>query len=161
MMTAATNQTNTTNGASSAERARQARRSRRAVARGVTLVEVLIVVAIIAMVAGGAAVFALPRFREAQIKTAQTWARTIRAAVQNWQATANETSCPTISQLIQEKQLDPGASTTDPWGQQFVLNCTEDEVYVLSTGPDKKKGTKDDIQIPKAANPAGDETPQP
>jgi hypothetical protein len=24
-------------------------------------------------------------------------------------------------------------------------------VFVLSTGPDKKKGTKDDIQIPKAA----------
>lgn len=117
--------------------------------RGVTLVEVLIVVAIIAMVAGGATVFALPRYREAQIKTAETSARTVRAAVQNWQATSNETSCPTISQLVQEKHLDSASNTQDPWGQPFQLTCTEDEVFVLSTGPDKKKGTKDDIPVPK------------
>jgi general secretion pathway protein G len=130
---------------------RLGRNARRALERGVTLVEVLIVVAIIAMVAGGAAVFALPRYRDAQVNSATTWARTIRAAVQNWQATTNETACPTMSQLVQEKHLDPGASTVDPWGQPFTLNCTEDEVYVLSMGPDKKKGTKDDIQVPKSA----------
>jgi len=118
--------------------------------RGVTLVEVLIVVTIIAMVAGGATVFALPRYRDAQKKSAETWARTIRAAVQNWQSTTNETSCPTVSQLVQEKHLDSGSSTLDPWGQPFQLTCAEDEVFVLSTGPDKKKGTKDDIQVPKA-----------
>lgn len=124
--------------------------ARRAVERGVTLVEVMIVVAILAMVAGGATVFALPRYRDAQIKSAETWARTIRAAVQNWQSSTNETSCPTISQLVQEKHLDSGTSTQDPWGQSFTLTCTEDEIFVLSNGPDKKKGTKDDIQIPKA-----------
>lgn len=124
--------------------------ARLAVERGVTLVEVMIVVAILAMVAGGATVFALPRYRDAQIKSAETWARTIRAAVQNWQSSTNETSCPTISQLVQEKHLDSGTSTQDPWGQSFTLTCTEDEIFVLSNGPDKKKGTKDDIQIPKA-----------
>lgn len=119
--------------------------------RGTTLIEVIIVVAIISMVAAGATVFALPRFREAQVKTAETSARTIRAAVQNWQATTNETSCPTVSQLVQEKHIDSGSSAQDPWGQAFVLTCSEDEVFVVSTGPDKKKGTKDDIQVPKAA----------
>jgi general secretion pathway protein G len=125
--------------------------------RGTTLVEVIIVVAIIAMVAGGATVFALPRFREAQIKTAETSARTIRAAVQNWQATTNETSCPTVGQLVQEKHIDSGSSAQDPWSQPFILTCSEDEVFVLSTGPDKKKGTKDDIQVPKATT--ADATP--
>ena len=124
--------------------------SKRHLRRGVTLVEVLIVVAIVAMVAGGVTVFALPRYKEAQIKSAETWARTIRAAIQNWQAATNETSCPTVSQLVQEKHLDPGTSTKDPWGQEFTLNCTDDEIFVSSMGPDKKKGTKDDIQIPKA-----------
>jgi general secretion pathway protein G len=124
---------------------------RKRFARGVTLVEVLIVVAIVAMVAGGVTVFALPRYREAQVRSAETWARTIRAAIQNWQAASNETGCPTVSQLVQEKHLDPGTSTKDPWGQEFTLNCTEDEVFVSSNGPDKKKGTKDDIQIPRAA----------
>jgi general secretion pathway protein G len=133
---------------------RTRRRCAQALERGVTLVEVMIVVLIISMVAGGAAVFALPRLREAQIKSAETWARTIRAAVQNWQSSTNETSCPTVSQLVQEKHLDSGASTVDPWGQGFTLTCTEDEVFVLSNGPDKKKGTKDDIQIPKATTAA-------
>lgn len=125
------------------------RRLRRA--RGVTLFEVLIVVAILAMVASGVAVFALPKFREAQIKTAESGARTMRMAVQQWQAANNETSCPTVSQLIQDKQLDTGQNTNDPWGQAFAFNCSDDEVTVISNGPDKKKGTKDDISIPKGA----------
>lgn len=120
-------------------------------ARGVTLFEVLIVVAILAMVAGGVAVFALPRFQDSQKKTAEAGARTIRMAVQQWQAANNETSCPTVSQLIQDKQLDSGQNTNDPWGNAYSLNCTDDEVTVISSGPDKKKGTKDDIAVPKAA----------
>src|SRR6187200_31472 len=88
-------------------------RRRRSAARGVTLFEVLIVVAILAMVAGGVAVFALPRFKDAQIKNAETGARVIRGAVQQWQAANNETGCPTISQLVQEKHLDPGQNTND------------------------------------------------
>ena len=130
---------------------------KRRMTRGVTLVEVLIVVAIVAMVAGGVTVFALPRYKEAQVRSAETWARTIRAAIQNWQAANNETGCPTISQLVQEKHLDPGTSLKDPWGQEFSLNCTEDEIFVGSPGPDKKKGTKDDIQIPKVAAPTGEQ----
>jgi general secretion pathway protein G len=134
-------------------RLRKARRNE----RGVTLVEVLIVVAIIAMVAGGVAVFALPKYKEAQIKNAETGARVVRTAVQQWQAANNETSCPTISQLVQEKQLDPGQSTKDSWNQDFTLNCTDDEVIVSSNGPDKKKGTKDDIVVPKGATGSGNE----
>src|SRR3954467_12698919 len=95
--------------ASLREALRRVRRSQ--ASRGVTLVEVLIVVAIIAMVAGGVAVFALPKYKEAQIKNAETGARIVRTAIQQWQAANNETSCPTMSQLVQEKQLDPGQST--------------------------------------------------
>jgi general secretion pathway protein G len=131
--------------------------SRRCLRRGVTLVEVLIVVAIIAMVAGGVAVFALPKYRDAQKTSAETGARVIRTAVQQWQASNNEVSCPTISQLVQEKTLDPGANTNDPWGSAYVLTCTEDDVMVTSLGPDKKKGTKDDIKVPKGAAAGGEE----
>ncbi len=119
--------------------------------RGVTLFEVLIVVAILAMVAGGVAVFALPKFQQSQIKVSETGARTMRMAVQQWQAANNETSCPTVSQLIQDKQLDTGQNTNDPWGQAYNLNCSDDEVTVISNGPDKKKGSKDDISVPKGA----------
>lgn len=128
---------------------RSALSARAALQRGVTLFEVLIVVAILAMVAGGVAVFALPKFREAQMKTAESSARVIRTAVQAWQAANNESSCPTVSQLVQERHIDSATNTDDPWGEAFVLTCTDDDVYVSSKGPDKKKGTSDDISVPK------------
>jgi len=121
-------------------------------ARGVTLFEVLIVVAILAMIAGGVAFFALPQFNKAKISTAKGAAQVIRQAAQQWQATNNETSCPTMSQLVQDKLLDPGQNTADPWGQAFALTCSDEEVMVTSGGPDKKVGTKDDIVVPKLAN---------
>ena len=130
---------------------RLARLRRLRAARGVTLFEVLIVVAILAMVAGGVAVFALPKFQDSQKKVAESGARTIRMAVQQWQAANNETSCPSVSQLIQDKQLDTGQNTNDPWGQAYSLNCSDEEVTITSSGPDKKKGSKDDISVPKAA----------
>jgi general secretion pathway protein G len=132
-------------------------KSLRRLERGVTLVEVLIVVAIIAMVAGGVTVFALPRFREAQLKSAETGARVIRSAVQDWQRVNNETTCPTISQLVQEKHIDSAANTNDPWGEEYSLACTEDEVICSSKGPDKKRGTNDDISVPKGLTAGDDE----
>lgn len=126
-------------------------RAVRALQRGVTLVEILIVVAIIAMVASGVAVFALPKFKEAQKKTAETGARVIRSAIQDWQRVNNESSCPTMSQLVQEKHIDSAANTDDPWGEAYLLSCSDDDVIVTSKGPDKKKGTADDIRVPKNA----------
>lgn len=122
----------------------------RAAARGTTLVEVLIVVAIIAMVAGGVAFFAFPRFKDAQKKSAETGARVIRGAAQNWQMTND--GCPTISQLIQDKQLDKAQNTNDPWGGDYVVTCTDDDIYVSTDGPDKQNGTEDDISVPKRAS---------
>jgi general secretion pathway protein G len=127
-----------------------------AVARGVTLVEVMIVVAILALVAGGVAVVALPRLRDAQVSTATNGARTVRQAIQQWQAANNELGCPTISQLIQEKLLDRGSNTSDPWGGEYKASCDDDEVVVTSAGPDKKLGTVDDIIVPK---PQADDNP--
>jgi general secretion pathway protein G len=118
--------------------------------RGTTLVEVLIVVAIIAMVAGGVAFFAFPKFKEAQTKSAFTGARVIRGAAQNWQM-AND-GCPTISQLIQDKQLDKAQETNDPWGGAYTITCTDDDILVTSDGSDKKKGTADDVSVPKAVS---------
>lgn len=127
-------------------------RLRRAMARGMSLIEIMIVVAIIAMVAGGVAVVAIPKMREAQVQQAETGARVVRSAVSQWQLAENEYgTCPTVSQLVEDKQLDSGQNTTDPWGQDYVITCADDEVIVMSAGPDKKAGSKDDIVIPKGA----------
>ncbi len=131
---------------------------RRAATRGMTLIEIMIVVSIIAMVAAGVAVVAIPKMKEAQIQSAETGARVIRNAVSQWQLAENEYGeCPTVSQLVQDKQLDAGQTTVDPWGQEYGVSCGEDEVVVSSSGPDKKKGTKDDIVVPKGAAAAQEE----
>jgi general secretion pathway protein G len=128
------------------------RSSRLSAARGMTLIEIMIVVAIIAMVSAGVAAVAIPKMKEAQIKQAATGARVIRTAVSQWQLAENEFGeCPSVSQLIEDKQLDSGQDTNDPWGQEYAITCADDEVIVASTGPDKKSGSADDIIIPKGA----------
>lgn len=130
-------------------------KQRRALERGVTLIEVMIVVAIMAMVASGVALVAFPRFKEAQITQAKTNAKVMRQAVQQWQMTNTDSTCPSVSQLTQEKFLDKGASTTDPWSKAYQISCDNDEVTVSSPGPDQKTGTPDDIIVPAPENPEG------
>jgi general secretion pathway protein G len=127
---------------------------RRVRARGMTLIEIMIVVAIIAMVMGAVAVVAIPKMKEAQISTCKSAVRTVRSAVQQWQLSNNDySSCPTVSQLVQDKQLDAGQATTDPWGGDFAIKCEGEDVVVSSNGPDKKPDSPDDIVIPQLAQP--------
>jgi general secretion pathway protein G len=125
-----------------------ARRQRREA--GVTLVEVLIVVAIMALLASGVTFAILPKYKEAQVSTAKTSAQVMRRAIQDWQRVNNEYGCPSsVSQLVEGKHIDTGAELDDPWGMPWVMQCTDDEVFVQSFGPDKKQGTADDISVPK------------
>lgn len=142
-------------GASSAAARREVLRQlslRRRHEAGMTLVEVLIVVSIMALIATGVTVFALPKFKEAQVSTAKTNAQVLRRAVQDWQRVNMESTCPTISQLIEGKHLDSASNTDDPWGQPWALVCTDDDIFVQSNGPDKKQGTPDDISVPQVRN---------
>jgi general secretion pathway protein G len=127
-----------------------ARRAVRAAARGVTLVEVLIVVAIMSLIATTVVVAVIPKFRGAQVDIAGQSAREIRNAVTRYRARGTET-CPTVAQLQSEKEIDQASKADDPWGSPFKIECAEDEVYVMSLGPDKKEGTADDISVPKKA----------
>ncbi|MBI4702132.1 MAG: prepilin-type N-terminal cleavage/methylation domain-containing protein [Deltaproteobacteria bacterium] len=125
-----------------------ARARRRARRRGVTLVEVLIVVAIMALIAGGVSIMVLPKWRQAQIDTATTTARTIKQAAAGWIALkGGGDQCPTVSTLIADKEIDPSGKTEDPWGSPYKIACTADDVIVTSPGPDKKEGTPDDIRV--------------
>ena len=98
----------------------------RAAARGVTLIEVLIVVAILSLIAAGVTVAVLPKFRQAQIDTATTNAREIRNAVNRWRAMRGGDDCPTVSQLVQDKEIDSASKTTDPWDQPYMYTRADD-----------------------------------
>ncbi len=126
------------------------RRAKRVVERGVTLVEVLIVVAIMALIAGGVGFLVLPKYRDAQIKTAKTTARNIRnVATQAMALKGGE--CPSVQSLIADKELDSAGDTKDPWGGPYTIKCDADDVSVSSAGPDKKEGTPDDILVGASA----------
>lgn len=121
----------------------------RSASRGVTLIEVLIVVAILSLISAGVSVAVLPKFKETQIKTATTNALEIRNAANRWRAARGGSDCPSVSQLVQDKEIDTASKQDDPWGSPYKITCAEDETTVSSPGPDKKEGSKDDIYVPK------------
>jgi general secretion pathway protein G len=125
------------------------RRVRRLAAQGVTLVEVLIVVAIMAMLAGGVAFALLPKFGDTQNKVAIQGATEIRRMVQTYQIDKGS-DCPSVSQLRKEGLMDKAGTSADPWGSPYQIRCEDNEIYVLSLGKDKKKGTPDDLEVPGA-----------
>jgi len=119
---------------------------RAAARRGVTLVEVLIVVAIMALIAGGVGFLILPKYAEAQIDTAKTNARNIRQVATQYIALEGG-ECPTVEGLIAARQLDAASEVKDPWGGEYTISCTTDDVTVSSNGPDKQQGSEDDIIV--------------
>jgi general secretion pathway protein G len=126
------------------------RAARRAASRGVTLVEVLIVVAIMALIAGGVSFMILPKYREAQIDTARTNARSIRQVAMQFMALKGG-DCPSVETLIAEKELDSAGNTEDPWGSPYKISCGDDDISVVSAGPDKSENTEDDVVVGPAS----------
>lgn len=132
------------------------RRLARAASRGVTLVEVLIVVAIMALIAGGVSFLILPKYKEAQVKTATTDARNIRQVATQYMALRSGAECPTVQSLIADKELDSSGNTVDPWGQPYKIVCEGDDITVTSPGPDKQEGNEDDVVVGPAAAAGGE-----
>lgn len=124
--------------------------ARRAIARGVTLIEILIVLAIVGLIAGGIAVYAIPKFKQAQVDSTRTSAMALHTVAESWRLT-NSAECPTAERLKAEKEISASSKTTDAWEQPFKIICEDDEVTVVSFGPDKKEGTDDDIIVPEPA----------
>jgi len=126
-------------------------RARRAAERGVTLIEILIVLAIVGLIAGGVAVVAVPKYQEAQKKQAQIDARTIHPAAEKYRVDHTGEGCPTVELLRDKNELSKSSKITDPWDSPYKIICGDEDITVLSFGPDKKEGTADDIKIPDLA----------
>lgn len=127
---------------------------RRALSRGVTLIEILIVLAIVGLIAGGVAVVAVPKYQESQKNQAKIDARTIHPVAEKYKVD-HPGVCPTVEQLRAEKELSAASKVTDPWDSPYKIVCGDEDIMILSFGPDKKENTNDDIRIPEAAG-AGD-----
>ncbi|MEM9067412.1 MAG: type II secretion system protein GspG [Myxococcota bacterium] len=124
---------------------RKYRALRRRRTEGMTLVEIMIVVIIMALIATAVGIAVIPRWRKAQVDTARTDAQSIRSAVQLYLMDNND--CPSSAEDLQEGgYLDRSKRATDPWDEPFQIECEGDEIYVLSSGPDKQWNTEDDVE---------------
>jgi len=129
---------------------RTERSIRRALSRGVTLIEILIVLAIVGMIAGGIAVYAIPKFQQAQKDSTRTSAMALQQVAESWRL-SHSSECPTAERLKAEKEISSSSKITDAWEQPFKIECDETQITVSSFGPDKKEGGNDDIIIPEPA----------
>jgi general secretion pathway protein G len=119
----------------------------------VTLVEILIVLAIVGLIAGGIAVYAVPKFQQAQKDNTRNSAKALHAVAEAWRANHGN-DCPTVQRLKDEKELAASSDINDAWGTPYKIQCDDDATTIVSNGPDKKEGSQDDIRFPDA-NPAG------
>lgn len=120
---------------------RMVRRRRQA---GMTLVEIMIVVIIMALIATAVGVALLPQLDRARQQTARSDAEQIRSGVIQYVA-ENPGDCPSMDDLVSEGYIDENRRTTDPWDNDFEVECEGTSVTVLSVGPDGQAGTDDDI----------------
>jgi general secretion pathway protein G len=129
------------------------RHARRA-ARGLTLIEVMVVIVIMGLISAGIAVALMGRWEEARRRTTEINARSLRQIVVGWRlAHEVEGECPTVGLLAQEHVVDEASRLNDAWGTPFEIGCEADRTVVVSFGPDRAKGTKDDIVVPPARDP--------
>jgi hypothetical protein len=79
-------------------------------------------------------------------------ARSVRMAVQSWQAIFASSACPTYPELVGAGLLDPGVSRSH--GADFQIACSSDDVTVVWAGPDRQLRTLDDETVPSRLAPA-------
>jgi len=119
--------------------------------RGVTLVEVLVVIAIMAILSTVVAFAVIPMYVASQKRTARLSASSLRHGVGAWRVSHLGEQCPDFARLRADKAVDRESNPQDPWGSDYVIICADDDVTVVSLGPDKKIGTEDDIIAPPDA----------
>ena len=124
------------------------RRPPRRVAAGFTLLEVMIVLAIIGLLSVSVGVGVFKQFQKGQIRTAKISVKEIGDSITQYMI-ENNSECPKgMDDLVAKKNLS--RKFKDPWDKDFIIKCPgqndPDGADVISSGPDKREGTADDIK---------------
>ena len=56
--------------------------------------------------------------------------------------------CPALDTLLEANLISEASNTEDPWGERYSIVCNEARIKVVSSGPDRKPDTDDDIHVP-------------
>jgi hypothetical protein len=103
-----------------------------------------------AVLLAGAGVGLRAHLRASDIAEVHSAVFDIRSAAIAWQIDHGDSTCPNMKQLIGGKYLTSFTRMVDNWDRPFVITCYQMTVAVASTGPDRAKGTTDDIVAPPA-----------
>jgi len=116
--------------------------------QGMTLIEIMIVVVIIGMITAAVGVGVVHVKKDSDLKLARTGLRNLANVAETYQVMHGSSSeCPTLAQLSEGKLLRAGSSLDDPWGTPYELSCESGEVNVRSAGPDRDRGSPDDLVL--------------
>jgi hypothetical protein len=72
-------------------------------------------------------------------------ARTIQSVAAFWRDQHGANRCPTMERLVADGELSASSKLDDPWGHRYLIRCDADEVLAISSGPDGRVDTADDI----------------
>ena len=76
--------------------------------------------------------------------------KALHAVAEAWRAN-HAGRCPTPEQLKDEKELAASIDIHDAWAEPYEIRCDDESTTVISSGPDRKRGTADDITVPARA----------
>ena len=114
-----------------------------------SLFEAKLLAAVAAVAVAGAAVYLTSRDVDDKVEVSKHDANIILDAVRN-HFSEDGAGCPTISSLKRDQRLGPNAAASDAWGSRFRVQCSSDEVRVLSAGPDGRFNSKDDVRATRS-----------
>jgi hypothetical protein len=111
--------------------------------RGFTFAELAMIVGL--LVVGSASVMFVSRTSLAHEQTSpENLAEPFVRALSHWQQ-AHPNECPTMGLLESAGYVEVGTNRDDAWGSSFRVACDDDQLRIVSPGPDNKLGTKDDV----------------
>ena len=88
-----------------------------------------------------------PKFKQASIDTTKQALMQAEPIAAKWHEEHSD-ECPTIDKLKGLKELSPSFNSNDAWGKPITVDCSRAALRMISSGPDGKDGTDDDIVVP-------------
>lgn len=125
------------------EPSQQLRRARR---RRLPLLEVMIVMVVVGALAAGAGLGVMTARADEELRLARDEVQNLAQIVEAYQLLGGD-RCPSVVQLEQSKLLQRRSHAQDPWGTRYEVVCETEAVNVRSLGPDRIRGTADDIAL--------------
>jgi type II secretory pathway pseudopilin PulG len=116
------------------------------------LIEVLITLAIVTLISAAVAFGIFVYYPEAQRKASVNNARATRQGAKTVLMRDGPATCPTFDDLVRDGMLDEDSPAHDSWGNPWRITCDESRIVVETDGPDRVRGTPDDIRVPAPAS---------